>query len=143
MKTVRDVLRTKGNQVWSVTPDTTVYDALKLMADQNIGAVVVAEAGRLVGVLSEREYARQVVLRGRSSKAMPVREIMVSPVAFVGPQQSIEECMALMTEKRVRHLPVLENDVLVGMLSIGDAVKAVIDEKEFLIEQLATYIQRG
>jgi len=143
MKTVRDVLKRKGSDVSSVGPDTTVYDALKLMADKNIGAVVVLDGGRPIGLFTEREYARQVILKGKSSRDMVVREIMVSPVLCIAPQQNIEECMALMTDKRVRHLPVLEQDRLIGILSIGDVVKAVIDDKQFTIEQLAMYIQRG
>ena len=143
MKTVRDVLRQKGSEVSSVGPDTTVYDALKQMADKNIGAVVVLDGGRPIGLFTEREYARQVILKGKSSRDVPVRDIMVSPVLCIAPQQNIEECMALMTDKRVRHLPVLEQERIIGILSIGDVVKAVIDDKQFLIEQLATYIQRG
>jgi len=143
MKTVRDVLRQKGSEVSSVGPDTTVYDALKQMADKNIGAVVVLDGGRPIGLFTEREYARQVILKGKSSRDVPVRDIMVSPVLCIAPQQNIEECMALMTDKRVRHLPVLEQDRLIGILSSGDVVKAVIDDKQFTIEQLAMYIQRG
>ena len=143
MKTVRDLLKQKGREVWSVTPESTVYDALKLMADKNIGALLVTEAGRPVGIFSERDYARQVILKGKASKETPVREVMTSKVVFVRPEQSIEECMALMTDKRFRHLPVLEEGQLLGILSIGDVVKAVISEKDFLIEQLANYISSG
>ena len=143
MKTVGDVINKKGRHVWSVTPGTTVYDTLKLMAEKEIGAVVVLEEGQLVGIFSERDYARQVILKGRTSKDTPVREVMIWHVVFVRPEQSIEECMALMTDKRVRHLPVLHQGVLAGMLSIGDVVKEMISEKEFTIEQLANYIQRG
>ena len=143
MKTVGDIIKKKGNHVWSVTLGTTVYDTLKLMAEHDIGAVVVLEAGRPVGIFSERDYARQVILKGRASKDTPVREVMVSRVVFVRPEQGIEECMALMTDKHVRHLPVLERGTLSGMLSIGDVVKEMISEKEFIIEQLANYIQQG
>jgi CBS domain-containing protein len=143
MKTVRDLLKQKGRDVCSVAPDSTVYDALKVMADKNIGAVLVIEAGRPVGIFSERDYARQVILKGKSSKDTPVREIMTSKVVFVRPEQNIEECMALMTDKRFRHLPVLEEGHLAGILSIGDVVKALISEKDFLIEQLANYISSG
>jgi CBS domain-containing protein len=143
MKTVRDVLKRKGSEVTSVGPDTTVYDALKLMADANIGALVVVDGGRPIGMFTERDYARQVILKGKNSRDTAVREIMVGHVLFVAPQQNLDECMALMTDKRVRHLPVLEHDRMIGILSIGDVVKAVIDDKQFLIEQLATYIQRG
>ncbi len=143
MKTVGDILRNKGSHVWSVAPDTTVYDTLKLMAEKEIGAVVVLEHARPVGMFSERDYARQVILKGRASKDTAVGEIMISRIVFVRPEQTIEDCMALMTDKRVRHLPVLDQGTLVGMVSIGDVVKAVISEKEFIIEQLANYIQQG
>ena len=143
MKTVRDLLKQKGREVWSVAPNSTVYDALQLMADKNIGALLVIDSGRPVGIFSERDYARQVILKGKASKDTPVRDVMTSRVVFVRPEQSIEECMALMTDKRFRHLPVLEEGQLAGLLSIGDVVKAVISEKDFLIEQLANYISSG
>ena len=141
MATVRDMLKTKGFEVWSVTPDTTVYDALKLMAEKNIGAVLVMEAGKVVGILSERDYARKIVLMGKASADTPTREIMTSRVMCVRPQETAEQCMALMTEKKVRHLPVLEDDRLAGIISIGDVVKATIAQKEFIIEQLEEYIR--
>ncbi len=143
MKTVRDVLKTKGSDISSVRPETTVYDALKLMAEKNIGAVLVLEGERPVGIFSERDYARQVTLKGKTSKGTPVHEVMTSRVVFVRPEQNIEECMALMTAKRCRHLPVLEEGKLAGILSIGDVVKAVISEKEFHISQLENYITSG
>jgi CBS domain-containing protein len=143
MKTVRDLLKQKGSTVWSVAPDCTVYAALQLMAEKNIGALLVLEADRPVGIFSERDYARQVILKGKASKDTPVREVMTSRVVFVRLEQNIEECMALMTDKRFRHLPVLEEGQLAGLLSIGDVVKAVISEKDFLIEQLANYISSG
>ncbi len=143
MKTVGDILKKKGSHVWSVSPGTTVYDALKLMAEKEIGAVVVLETGQPVGIFSERDYARQVILKGRTSKDTPVRDVMASRVVFVRPEQSIEDCMALMTDKHVRHLPVLQQGTLGGMISIGDVVKEMISEKEFIIEQLANYIQQG
>ena len=143
MKTVRDVLRTKGSDICSVRPATTVYDALKLMAEKNIGAVLVLEGERPVGIFSERDYARQVILKGKTSKDTAVHEVMTSRVVFVRPEQNIEECMALMTAKRCRHLPVLEEGKLAGILSIGDVVKAVISEKEFHIAQLENYITSG
>jgi len=143
MKTVHDLLRQKGRNVWSVTPDTTVYDALRLMAEKEIGAVLVLEGDQLVGVLSERDYARQVVLKGKTSKETPVHEIMTARVVYVRPDQTVEGCMALMTDKHVRHLPVIEGGKLVGLLSIGDVVKTVISEKQFLIEQLENYITNG
>ena len=143
MKTVGDVLRVKGNAVFATEPDATVYHALTVMAEKNIGALVVREGERVVGIFSERDYARQVVLKGKASKDTPIRDVMTSRVVFVRPQQSLEECMALMTDKHIRHLPVLDEAKLVGILSIGDVVKAVISEKEFLIAQLENYISSG
>jgi CBS domain-containing protein len=143
MKTVRDVLKAKGGIVFTAEPDDTVYNALTIMAEQNIGALVVREAARVVGIFSERDYARQVVLKGKASKDTPIRDVMTARVVFVRPEQNIEECMALMTDKHVRHLPVLDGDTLVGLVSIGDVVKAVISEKEFLIAQLEHYISGG
>lgn len=140
MKTVRELLQTKGYDIWSVAPDDSVYEALKLMADKNVGAVLVTGAGNLVGILSERDYARKVILKGRTSRDTPVREIMTEKVVYVRPDQTTNECMALMTDKRVRHLPVIENDQLIGIISIGDVVKAIISEQEFMIEQLENYI---
>lgn len=141
MAIVRDMLRTKGFDIWSVTPDTTVYDALKFMADKNIGAVLVMEAGNLVGILSERDYARKVALLGKSAIDTPASEIMTDRVICVRPEESAEQCMALMTEKHVRHLPVFEDEQLLGVISIGDVVKATISEQEFIIEQLEHYIR--
>lgn len=143
MNTVRDILNAKGGEVWSVAPDLTVFDALKLMAERNIGALLVVEAGRPVGIFSERDYARQVILKGKTSKDTPVREVMSTQVVFVRTTQKLEECMALMTDKRVRHLPVIEEERVIGVVSIGDVVKALISEKQFIIEQLATYITSG
>jgi len=140
MKTVRQLLQVKGNHVCSVSPDTTVYSALKIMADNNVGALLVLEQGELVGIFSERDYARKVALRGKSSKDTHVREIMTEKVDCVSPSQSVNECMGLMTRKHIRHLPVMENDQLAGVISIGDVVKAVISEHEFTIEQLESYI---
>jgi len=143
MKTVRDLLAKKGRDVWSVAPDTSVFDTLKLMAEKEIGAVLVLVGGRVAGIFSERDYARQVILKGKASKDTPVRDVMTTRVVFVAPDQDIEECMALMTDKRCRHLPVMEEGELVGLISIGDVVKAVISEKQFLIEQLEHYITSG
>ena len=143
MKTVGDVLRGKGSAVFAADPDDTVYDALAVMAEKNIGALVVREGERVVGIFSERDYARQVVLKGKASKDTPIRDVMTSRVVFVRPQQSLEECMALMTDKHIRHLPVLDEAKLVGIVSIGDVVKAVISEREFLISQLENYISSG
>ena len=141
MKTVRHLLRSKGNDVLSVAPATTVFEALRLMAEKNVGAVLVLEGERLVGIFSERDYARKVILKGKSSKETLVREIMSSHVLYVRPEQTTEDCMALMTGKRVRHLPVLDEEQrVVGVISIGDVVKDIISEQEFMIEQLQNYI---
>lgn len=141
MRTVRKILESKGSQVWSVSPDTRLYEALKLMADKNIGALLVREEGEIVGIISERDYARKVVLEGKNSMIVPISEIMTKRVLCVSPSQSLEECMALMTDKRVRHLPVLEEDQLVGIISIGDVVKELISQQQFVIEQLENYIR--
>jgi CBS domain-containing protein len=143
MKTVKDILRIKGHDVWSTTPDATVYQALQTMAEKNVGALVVLDADTVVGIMSERDYARKVILHGRSSREIPVREIMTTKVYYVRPEQNIEDCMALMTDKRVRHLPALENDQLVGVISIGDVVKALIAEHESTIKHLEDYITGG
>jgi CBS domain-containing protein len=140
--TVRNILNTKGSQVWSIAPDQTVFEALKLMGEKEIGALTVVEDGRLVGIISERDYARKVILKGRTSRDTLVQEIMSSPVVSVHPGQSVQECMSLMTEKRIRHLPVLDGNQLVGVISIGDLVKAIIAEQQFVIEQLETYISQ-
>ncbi|MPZ47009.1 MAG: CBS domain-containing protein [Betaproteobacteria bacterium] len=140
MKTVRQLLDTKGAEVISVAPDSNVLDALKLMARREIGAVLVVEGARLVGIMSERDYARKVILKGKSSQDTKVREIMTERVMYARPDQTVPELMALMTNKRVRHLPVLEGDRLVGVLSIGDLVKETISEQEFIIRQLENYI---
>lgn len=140
MTTVHHILQTKGHEVWSVAPQATVFEALQLMAEKNVGAVLVLERERLVGIFSERDYARKVTLKGKSSRDTPVKEIMTSVVACVNRHHSIEQCMELMTSKRVRHLPVLEGEQLVGLISIGDVVNAVISEKQFMIEQLEHYI---
>lgn len=143
METVRQLVEAKGGRVWSVTPDTSVYEALRLMAERNIGALLVLEGDQLRGIFSERDYARKVILKGRSSRDTPVKEIMTSEVLYLRPEQSVKECMALMTEKRIRHLPVLEGNQLIGLISIGDVVKSVISEQEFLIDQLENYISGG
>jgi CBS domain-containing protein len=140
VRKVKDMLRAKGHDVWSIASDASVYHALELMADKNIGAVLVMDGHDLVGILSERDYARKVDLLGRSCKETAVEEIMTRRVVYVYPEQSGEECMALMTDKRVRHLPVMEDDQVIGVISIGDVVKAIISEQEFLIEQLEHYI---
>jgi CBS domain-containing protein len=123
-----------------VAPATSVFDAIKLMADKNIGALLVLEGDKIVGIITERDYARKVIVTGRSSKDTAVREIMTSQVMYVRPNQSNEECMALMTDNRVRHLPVMDSGKLVGLISIGDLVKDIISEQKFIIEQLEHYI---
>jgi CBS domain-containing protein len=141
MATVSQILRSKPDRaVHTIAPGATVFDALRLMADKNVGAVLVVEGGAIVGVLTERDYARKVVLMARSSKDTPVRDIMTAPVMYVSPERTSEECMALMTENRFRHLPVLDKGKLVGLVSIGDLVKDVISEQKFIIEQLEHYI---
>ncbi len=143
MTTVRQILQQKGTNVWSVPPEATVYEALELMAEKNIGAVLVLDGERVAGIFSERDYARRVALHGKSSRTTPVREVMTSKVYYVRPDHTIEECMALMTEKRIRHLPVMEDGRLVGIISIGDVVKAMISQQQFIIEQLEHYITGG
>ena len=140
MKKVRELLQDKGTEVWSIAPEASVFDALALMAEKNIGALLVLDQGQLIGVLSERDYTRNVVLQGRTAKDTRVREIMSSRPVCVGPGQTVEECLALMTDKRVRHLPVIEGGRVLGLVSIGDAVKAIISEQQFIIEQLEQYI---
>lgn len=140
MKKIRELLEEKGTQVWSIAPESSVYDALALMAEKNIGALLVIDQGQTVGILSERDYTRNVILLGRTSKDTQVSKIMTSRPVCVSPEQTVEEGMALMTERRVRHLPVIENDQVLGMISIGDLVKAIIAEQQFIIQQLEHYI---
>ena len=128
MMTVRSVLNVKGNNIWSVASDTTVFDALKIMAEKNIGALLVMKNNKVVGIFSERDYARKIILKGETSRTTSVKDVMTSAVLSVNPEQSIDECMALMTNKHVRHLPVTENENLIGLISIGDVVKAIISE---------------
>ncbi|RIK44943.1 MAG: histidine kinase [Chloroflexi bacterium] len=142
MKTVKDVLDGKGYQVYSIAPTATVYEALKLMGEKEVGALAVTEGERLVGIVSERDYARKVILRGRTSRDTLVREIMTGAVITTRLDQTVEECMALMTDRRIRHLPVVEAGKMIGMISIGDLVKSIIAEQQFIIEQLETYITR-
>ena len=142
MKTLKQLLEAKGGNVYSITPDARVFDALKLMADKSVGALIVMEGDRIAGIISERDYARKVILHGKSSHDLKVRDIMTSKVISVHPGQTVEECMALMTEKRIRHLPVTEGERLIGVLSIGDLVKEVIAEQQQTIQQLESYIHR-
>ena len=140
MTTVRSVLQTKDNTIWSIAPDALVFDALKIMADKNVGALLVTKKEKVVGIFSERDYARKIVLKGESSHTTAIKDVMTSGVLSVNPEQSIDECMTLMTNKHIRHLPVLENGKLIGLVSIGDVVKAIISEHEYTIKQLENYI---
>ena len=139
-KTVRQLLLEKGTTVYTVAPDASVFDALQLMADKNVGALPVVAGGQLVGIFSERDYARKVILHGQASRETPVSAIMTSNVVTVSPEQDLSDCMRIMTDKRIRHLPVIEGGRQVGVLSIGDVMKAVLAEQEFLIGQLSSYI---
>lgn len=141
MKSVAAILKEKPDpSVHTIGPDASVFEALKRMAEHNVGALLVMEGERLAGIVSERDYARKVILLARSSRDLPVRAIMSSPVMYVRPDQTNEECMALMTEKRLRHLPVVEAAKVVGIVSIGDLVKSIVAEQRFIIEQLEHYI---
>jgi len=140
VKTIQEILQAKSHKLLSISPDASVFDALKVMAEKEVGALVVLDGERLAGIFSERDYARKVILHGKSSKDTAVREIMTHKVVCVRPDQSVEDCMALMTDKRVRHLPVLEDKRVIGVISIGDVVKEVISEQKFMIEQLEHYI---
>ena len=143
MSTVKELLQSKGGQIWSVAPNASVYRALELMAEKNIGALLVMEAGKLVGIITERDYARKVILQGRSSKTTSVDELMTPLVYYVEVSQTIEHCMALMTTKRIRHLPAMDQGEVVGIISIGDVVKAIITEQAIAIKQLEQYITSG
>lgn len=140
MSTIRLLLDKKGHNVWSVPPDATVYEALRLLDERDIGALLVIRGEELVGILSERDYARKVALKGKTSMKTPVHEIMTDQVVMIGPERTIEQAMAIMTERRLRHLPVVENDQVIGLVSIGDLVKEIIADREFIIEQLESYI---
>jgi CBS domain-containing protein len=141
MTTIGQLLREKGHKVHSVGPDSTVYDAIRTMADENIGSLVVMEGGNVVGIITERHYARNVVLKGRTSPATRVGDIMEQRVLYAKPDQSVEECMAIMTDRRVRHLPVIEQEQVMGMISIGDLVKSIIGDQKFTIDQLEHFIR--
>lgn len=143
MTTTRQLLERKGSQVWSIPPDATVYDALRLLAERDVGALLVIQGERLVGILSERDYARKVILKGKASMSTQVSEIMSSKVVVIEPQHTVEEAMAIMTEKHLRHLPVVEGEAVVGVVSIGDLVKSIISDRDFHIEQLERYIAGG
>jgi CBS domain-containing protein len=143
MKTIKQLLQTKGNTVWTIAPDASVFDAIKLMSDKGVGALPVVEEEKLVGIISERDYARKVILQGRSSRETQIREIMTPKVYYIRAEQPIEDGMALMTDKHIRHLPVFEHERMIGIVSIGDLVREIISQQEFLIGQLENYITGG
>jgi CBS domain-containing protein len=140
MKTLQNVLASKGDQIFSIGPADSVFDALEEMAKREVGALIVLDGGNVVGIFSERDYARKIILVGKSSRETPVREIMTSRVVCARADLTLEECLALMTDKRIRHLPVMQDDELIGVVSIGDLVKGIIDEQRFRISQLESYI---
>lgn len=137
---VSELIQSKGGNVWTVSPETMVFDAIQLMADKNVGALVVKENGKMIGMMSERDYTRKVVLKGKSSKTTPVREILSEKVVQVTPETTVQECLRIMSQSRIRHLPVLQNDELAGIVSIGDLVNWVIQAQSTAIQQLQTYI---
>jgi CBS domain-containing protein len=138
--TINEILSHKGNNVWSVSPDATVFDAIQMMADKNVGALLVVQNEKLIGIISERDYTRKVILQGKSSKQTPVKEILSSHVVEVSPSHTVEECLRLMTDHRVRHLPVMDSGRIVGVVSIGDLVNWIITAQSTTIHQLQTYI---
>lgn len=140
MITIKQLLETKGSDILTIDPDSTVYDAIKLMADHQVGSLLVMDKEKLLGIITERDYSRNVILKGKSSRDTPVNDIMTTNILCVQPEKSVEECMALMTDKRVRHIPVVKNSSVIGIISIGDLVKAIISEQKFMIEQLEQYI---
>ena len=140
MASVGDILRRKGQSIWSTSPETSVFEALQLMAEKNVGALLIVESQKLVGIFSERDYARKVILKGRFSRDTAVREVMTENVITVEPDRTVDDCMLLMTNRHIRHLPVLENGQLSGIISIGDVVKAIISDQRFMINQLEDYI---
>ena len=140
MKRIQTLLKKKGHDVWHIAPDASVYDAIHLMAEKAVGALIVMDGSKLAGVISERDYARKIILEGRSSENTKISEVMSAEVITATPDSRIEECMAIMTEHRVRHLPVLEGDEVIGVISLGDLVKYIIAEQRFVIEQMERYI---
>jgi len=143
MNSVHQLLEKKPKEIWSISPDASVFEAIKLMADKGIGALLVVKDDDLVGIVSERDYARKIILKGRSSKETPVSAIMTTKLYYVNPDSTLNECMALFTERRIRHLPVLKNDKVVGIVTSGDVIKTIISEQEFIIDQLERYIKGG
>ncbi len=140
-KSIAQILKLKGNDVWKISPDATIYEALTLMAEKNVGALVVMEQNQVVGIFTERDHARKVDLEGRCAQKASVRNAMSVDIRYITPETSVDEAMAIVTESRRRHLPVMENDKLIGLASIGDLVKASLDEKDFVIKQLKKYIK--
>lgn len=138
--TVKQLLQGKGDAIWSIAPESTVVEALQLMADKDVGALLVMKEGKLVGIFSERDYARKVILKGKLSKDMLVKDLMTRELFYISPDATIEECMALITQKRIRHLPVMKEGRVVGVLSIGDVVKKLISDQDFIIQQLENYV---
>ena len=140
MTTIAQLLNAKGNQVWSVEPKATIFEALEIMSEKEIGALLVMEDGKLTGIFSERDYARKVILKGKSSKETPVGELMTKKVFYIDPQKTINDCMAMMTAKRIRHVPVIEDNQVMGIVTIGDVVNQIISEQEVTINHLENYI---
>jgi CBS domain-containing protein len=140
MGSVQSILKTKGGNTFSIAPDTIVYNALEIMVEKNVSALVVMESGKLVGIFSEKDYARKVILKGKASKQTKIRDIMSEDIVTVSPSNSIDDCMKLMTNNFIRHLPVIQDDQLVGIISIGDVVKYIIDEQKFIIQNMEQYI---
>ena len=143
MNDVKEILKVKGKEVFTIQPDTTVFDALKILAEKNIGALVVSEKEKVVGIFSERDYARKIILKGKSSIDTTVSDLMTKDVLYVSPNHSIDECMTLMSENHIRHLPVIKDEELVGVISIGDVVKHIIKHQKFQIRELEKYIKGG
>ena len=141
METVRSMLRHKGSDIYWLSPESTVYEAVAMMAEKGVGALLVLSGGRLAGIVSERDYARKVILRGKHSHEMQVKEIMTSPVFTVSPEHSVDDCMRVITSHRIRHLPVMDGDALMGIISIGDVVRSIISAQAHTIDQLSSYIE--
>jgi CBS domain-containing protein len=143
MHTIGQLLEAKGKDIWSISPHVTVFEALRIMAKKDIGALLVIDKDKLVGIFSERDYVQKVILKGKSSKDTNVGELMTTEVFYIDPKNTLHECMAIMTAKHIRHMPVFENDQLIGMLTLGDVVKQIISEQEFTIRELEKYISGG